>query len=107
MGEGSNGISRRRFVGWLIAAPTVVAAAQLTAESAQAAVPTVQPVDLYDLSDLLTDAARPTSSLIAVVVNPAGTVSFAMPRAEVGKGITTAAAMTIADELDLPLGKVN
>ena len=81
MANGSNGISRRRFVGYLIAAPTLVAAAQLTAEQAQAAVPTVQPVDLYDLSDLLTDAARPTSNLIAIVVNPDGTVSFAMPRA--------------------------
>jgi isoquinoline 1-oxidoreductase subunit beta len=103
----SNGISRRRFVGYLVAAPTLVAAAQLTTESAQAAVPTVQPVDLYDLSDLLTDAARPTSNLIAIAVNPDGTVSFAMPRAEVGQGITTAAAMTIAEEMDLPLGKVN
>jgi isoquinoline 1-oxidoreductase subunit beta len=101
------GISRRRFVGYLIAAPTLVAAAQLTAEDAQASVPTHQPVDLYDLSDLLTDAARPTSNLIAIVVNPDGTVSFAMPRAEVGQGITTAVAMTIAEEMDLPLSKVN
>ena len=104
---GSNGISRRRFVGYLIAAPTLVAAAQLTAEEAQAAIPTVQPVDLFDLSDLLTDAALPTSNLIAIVVNPDGTVSFAMPRAEVGQGITTAVAMTIADEMDLSIGKVN
>src|SRR5215208_4815010 len=101
------GISRRRFVGYLIAAPTLVAAAQLTAETAQASIPTVQPVDLYDLSDLLTDAARPTSNLIAIVVNPDGTVSFAMPRAEVGQGITTAAAMTIAEEMDLSVDKVN
>ena len=103
----SNGISRRRFVGYLIAAPTLVAAAQLTVEDAQAAVPTHQPVDLYDLSDLLTDAARPTANLIAITVNPDGTVSFAMPRAEVGQGITTAVAMTIAEEMDLPLNKVN
>jgi len=101
------GISRRRFVGYLIAAPTLVAAAQLTAETAQASIPTVQPVDLYDLSDLLTDAARPTSNLIAIVVNPDGTVSFAMPRAEVGQGITTAAAMTIAEEMDLSVDKVH
>ena len=30
-----------------------------------------------------------------------------MPRAEVGQGITTAVAMTIAEEMDLPLDKVN
>ena len=33
-------------------------------------------------------------------------MSFALPRAEVGQGITTAVAMTIADEMDLPLDKV-
>ena len=40
------------------------------------------------------------------MVNTDGTVSFALPRAEVGQGITTAVAMTIADEMDLPLDKV-
>jgi len=91
----------------LIAAPTLVAAADLRgAEPAAAAVPTVQPVDLFDLTDLLTDAALLTAGLITVKVNPDGTVSFAVPRAEVGQGITTAVAMVIADEMDLPLDKV-
>jgi isoquinoline 1-oxidoreductase beta subunit len=103
----ATGISRRRFVGYLIAAPTLVAAAELgLAEGAKAAIPTAQPVDLYDLSDLLTDATRPTANLITVAVNSDGTASFDMPRAEVGQGITTAVAMTIADELDLPVSKV-
>src|SRR5581483_1575389 len=69
-------------------------------------IPTRQPVDVYDLSDLLTDAALPTSNLITVQVNPDGTASFALPRAEVGQGITTAVAMTIADEMALALDKV-
>ena len=72
-----------------------------------AGVPTVQPVDEYDLSDLLTDAALPTSSLIKIVVEKDGSVSFDMPRAEVGQGITTAVGMIIADEMDVPLSKVN
>ncbi len=100
------GLSRRRFLGYLIAAPTLVAAAELTTGDARAAIPTVQPVDAYDLSDLLNDAAAPTSGLITVVVNTDSTVSFALPRAEVGQGITTAVAMTIADEMDLPLNQV-
>lgn len=58
------------------------------------------PVDEYDLSDLLTNAAMPTSNLITVVVNHDGTVSFALLRAEVGPdaaaiaraGLTRAAA---------------
>jgi len=48
----------------------------------------------------------PTSGLISVAVNKDGTVSFALPRAEVGQGITTAVAMTIADEMDVALDKV-
>ena len=105
--DASGGISRRRFIGYLIAAPTLIAAAELGTQPAQAAIPTVQPVDFYDLSDLLTDAALPTSNLITVQVNPDGTVSFALHRAEVGQGITTAVAMTIADEMDLAIEHVN
>src|SRR5919198_3557296 len=103
----TDGVSRRRFLGYVIAAPVVVAAADLRAQPAEAAIPTVQPVDLFDLSDLLTDAALVTASFITVTVNPDGTVSFALPRAEVGQGITTSIAMVIAEEMDLPLGKVH
>jgi isoquinoline 1-oxidoreductase subunit beta len=102
-----DGVSRRRFIGYLLAGPTLIAAADLSGPPAAAAVvPTVQPVDGYDLSDLLADAAAPTANLIRVVVDTDGTVSFALPRAEVGQGITTAVAMTIADEMDLPLDRV-
>jgi isoquinoline 1-oxidoreductase beta subunit len=100
------GVSRRQFMGYLIAGSTLIAAVELRPQRAAATIPTNQPVDNYDLSDLLTDAAMPTSNLIAVQVNHDGTVSFALPRAEVGQGITTAVAMTIADEMDLPLDKV-
>src|SRR5947208_8496264 len=106
-GRRDHAVSRRRFIGYLIAAPTVLAAAELGTGTAYGAIPTKQAVDLLDLSDVLNDAALPTSALIAVQVNPDGTVSFALPRAEVGQGITTAVAMTIADEMDLPLDKVN
>jgi isoquinoline 1-oxidoreductase subunit beta len=105
--------SRRRFLGYLLAAPTLVAAAELGssllgADPAGAAIPGVpEPSDLYDLSDFLNDAALPTSHLITVQVNRDGTAAFALPRAEVGQGITTAAAMLIADELDLPLDRVH
>ena len=102
----TGGISRRRFLGYLIAGPTLVAGAQLGVQPASAAIPTHQAVDDYDLTDLLTQAAAPTSGLITVTVNPDGTASFALPRAEVGQGITTAVAMTIADEMDLALDKV-
>jgi isoquinoline 1-oxidoreductase beta subunit len=69
-------------------------------------VPSSGASDFYDLSDLIRDAARPTSGLITVTINPDGTAAFALHRTEVGQGITTAVAMTIADELDLPVDKV-
>jgi isoquinoline 1-oxidoreductase beta subunit len=103
----AGGISRRKFMGYLIAAPTLVTAADLAAaESARAQIPTLQLTDAFDLADLLTDAALLTAGLIRVRINPDGTASFALPRAEVGQGITTAISMIIADELDLPLDKV-
>ncbi|HEY1595431.1 MAG TPA: molybdopterin cofactor-binding domain-containing protein, partial [Thermoleophilaceae bacterium] len=103
------GITRRRMVGYLLAAPTVVAAARfgLVPEQASASIPTVQPVDHYDLSDILTDAALPTMGLLTVTVNNDGSASFELPRAEVGQGITTATAMTIADEMSLPVDMVH
>ena len=107
MTQVTQGITRRRMVGYLIAGPTLIAAARWEfPASAQAAVPSVQAVDHYDLSDFLTDAARPTNGLLTVTVNPDGTAAFALPRAEVGQGITTAIAMTIADEMSLPIEKV-
>lgn len=105
-------VGRRRFLGYLLAAPTLVAAAELGAgaaapKSAEAAVPAPpQPAELYDLNDMLTDAARPTSHLITVQVHGDGTVSFALPREEVGQGITTSTAMLIAEEMDLPVDDV-
>jgi isoquinoline 1-oxidoreductase beta subunit len=104
-------VSRRRFLGYVLAASTLTVAAQLgegaTAPRAQAAVPGVpEPADLYDLNDMLTDATLATAALITITVNPDGTASFALPRTEVGQGITTSTAMLIAEELDLPLDKV-
>jgi isoquinoline 1-oxidoreductase subunit beta len=105
------GIDRRRFLGWVLAAPTlVVAAPMLTGRdgpAADAVVPSPpEPADVYDLSDLLNEAAMPTSLLVKVTVNPDGTVSYAMPRAEVGQGLITAIPMIIAEELDVPLDAV-
>ncbi|GGX79966.1 molybdopterin cofactor-binding domain-containing protein [Streptomyces fructofermentans] len=106
---------RRRFLGYILAAPTLVAAAELlpappasaaTADTATAAVPSADLTEIVDLNDLMTLATAPTAGLITVQVNQDGTVSFALPRAEVGQGITTSTAMLIAEELDVPLEQV-
>ncbi|MFJ3583085.1 molybdopterin cofactor-binding domain-containing protein [Streptomyces sp. NPDC090127] len=110
------GPDRRRFLGYVLAAPTLTVAAQLgeavlapspASAAAPALVPSLPgPSEIYDLNDMLTHAALPTAHLITIRIEADGTASFALPRAEVGQGITTSCAMVIAEELDLPLEKV-
>jgi len=106
--EGAAGLGRRSFLGYVMAGSTLVVAADLSmAKPARAAVPSGPQIpELYDLEDLQTDAAAPTSQLITVTINRDGTASFALPRAEVGQGILTSTAMILAEELDLPMSKV-
>ncbi|MET9313749.1 molybdopterin cofactor-binding domain-containing protein [Kribbella sp. NPDC003505] len=105
-------LGRRKVLGYLIAAPTLaVGVSWVTNESdprsADAAVPSLpQPEDIFDLGDLQNLAAAPTSGLITVELKTDGTAHFAVPRCEVGQGITTAFAMMVAEELDLPMSKV-
>ncbi|GGM47661.1 molybdopterin cofactor-binding domain-containing protein [Dactylosporangium sucinum] len=99
-------IPRRRFLGYVVAAPVLVTAAQLDVAPLPAGAATADITDILDLNDLMTAAALPTSGLISVGVDPDGTVSFALPRAEVGQGVTTSTAMLIAEELSVPLQRV-
>ncbi|MER5913979.1 molybdopterin cofactor-binding domain-containing protein [Streptomyces sp. NPDC001982] len=111
-GAGPDGIGRRRFLGYVVAASTLTVAAELgesvlAPSRAAAVVPSAPgPAEIYDLNDMLTHAALPTANLITIRIDTDGTASFALPRAEVGQGITTSSAMLIAEELDLPLDKV-
>ncbi|GAA3565421.1 molybdopterin-dependent oxidoreductase [Amycolatopsis ultiminotia] len=106
-------MDRRRFLGFVLAAPTLAVAAQLgdavfAPEPASAAIPTLPlPEEIFDLGDLQNLAAAPTSGLVAVAVGTDGRAAFAVPRTEVGQGMTTAVAMMIAEELDLPLSHVD
>lgn len=106
--SGAPAVGRRRFLGYVLAAPTLVAAAEIgTAPDAAAdGIPSAELTELIDLNDVMTLAALPTSHLITVEVNTDGSVSFALPRAEVGQGITTSTAMLIAEEMDVPLDRV-
>jgi isoquinoline 1-oxidoreductase subunit beta len=104
-------LGRRGFLGWVLAAPTLMVGAPILvagrSERAEAAIPSLPaPADLFDLGDLQDLAAMPTSNMITVVVNEDGTATFALPRAEVGQGITTSTTMLIAEELDLPMDRI-
>lgn len=111
MHHSARGVSRRRFLGYVIAGPTLVTAARwidprVIADAQE--LPSIGPqiAESYDLIDFLRDAARPTANLITVTVEEDGTVSFELHRTEVGQGISTAIAMIIAEEMDVPLSQV-
>jgi isoquinoline 1-oxidoreductase beta subunit len=98
-------VRRRQFLAFLVAAPVLTVAVPGTA---QAVLPTLpQPAEIMDLGDILILAGTPTAGALAVLsVGEDGVVTLELPRAEVGQGITTATAMLVAEELDLPLDRV-
>jgi isoquinoline 1-oxidoreductase beta subunit len=102
-------LGRRRFVGYVMAGSTLVVAADLASgRPARAAIPSAPQVpELYDLEDLQTDAALPTSQLITVTITQEGRAKFAIPRMEVGQGIITSTTMILAEELDIAFDKVD
>ncbi|MBF9069683.1 molybdopterin cofactor-binding domain-containing protein [Streptacidiphilus fuscans] len=120
--SGKPGVGRRTFLGYVLAASTLTVAAQFgegvaAPQRASAAAPESglpeagipslpEPSEIYDLNDMLTDAALPTANLISIQLGTDGTATLALPRAEVGQGITTSSAMIVAEELDIPLSQV-
>ncbi|MBB3662975.1 isoquinoline 1-oxidoreductase beta subunit [Prauserella sediminis] len=115
-GEPGKPLGRRRFLGYLMAAPTLAVAVRLGVDAnapseagAAAATPVPSndlPADVFDLEDTQTYAAKPTAHLIWLEVREDGTVHFALPRMEVGQGIVTTTAMLIAEEMDISVDKV-
>jgi isoquinoline 1-oxidoreductase beta subunit len=105
-------VSRRQFLTYLVAAPTLTLAADLGLEAvgahpAAAAIPSLPATaEIMDLGDVLILAGTPTSHMLVLEVADDGTVTLDLPRAEVGQGITTAVGMLVAEEMDLPLAKV-
>ena len=88
----SGGVERRRFLTWLVAAPTLMVAARwgldvpsACAADAPAPDPGGDPAGPLHRPPL--GWARPTT----------------LPRTEMGQGITTGVAMLVAEELDAPL----
>ncbi|QES51622.1 isoquinoline 1-oxidoreductase [Streptomyces venezuelae] len=101
--------SRRTFLTYLVAAPTLAVATRagadaLAPQQARAVIPTLPaPADLVDLGDLFILAGAPTAGMLVLTVETDGTIRFRLPREEVGQGLTTAVAMLVAEELDAPL----
>ncbi|AGC43312.1 isoquinoline 1-oxidoreductase subunit beta [Myxococcus stipitatus DSM 14675] len=87
-------LDRRRFLTWVIASPTLMVAARLGLDipSAEAASESQTPSE--------------TALSLSIAIQDTGRVVATLPRTEMGQGITTAVAMLVAEELDLPLERV-
>ncbi|MEU8336270.1 isoquinoline 1-oxidoreductase [Micromonospora tulbaghiae] len=93
------------FLGYVLAAPVLVAAAELTAAYPGAArTPSPDVAGLLGLGEIMTAAALPGAALISVEVDPDGTVSFTLPPDRYDGD--TSAAELIADGLSVPRRRV-
>ncbi|MBC6447388.1 xanthine dehydrogenase family protein molybdopterin-binding subunit [Actinokineospora xionganensis] len=100
-------VGRRKFLTFLVAAPTLTVAAKYTFDPVADALPSLPaPSELLDLGDVITLATKPTAWSMVLRVEDDGRVRFELPRAESGQGITTTAAMIIAEELGARLSDV-
>ncbi|MCW2778005.1 MAG: isoquinoline 1-oxidoreductase, partial [Frankiales bacterium] len=91
----ADGTTRRRFLTYLVAGPTLAVGVRygLLDGVAQALPGTPEIADAEDLGDFLIQVQKPTESLLIVLVaHGDGTVSCALPRMEVGQGLTTSTA---------------
>lgn len=95
--------TRRRLLISMLAAPTLTVVAGFGAKDAKAA---LSVPDALDLGDVMIIFGGLTAALIRLEIRPDGTALLELPRAEVGQGITTAAAMIVAEELGIPLRDV-
>ena len=103
--------TRRRFLAVLAGAPTLVMATQLfdlsAAETVDAAItPPTTMEEIADISEFIVMGSAPTMPLVTLEVGPDGIARLELPRIEMGQGITTSVAMMIAEDLELPLEKV-
>ncbi|WP_246086139.1 molybdopterin cofactor-binding domain-containing protein [Pseudonocardia hydrocarbonoxydans] len=103
-------LNRRKFLGYLVAAPTLVVVADVGREAvfggapqaSAAALPSPpQTPEYYEFVDSYRDACRLTNALLRVEVKEDGRVAFALPRSDNGQGIQTLFAMIIAEEMGI------
>ncbi|MFI8568042.1 molybdopterin cofactor-binding domain-containing protein [Rhodococcus sp. NPDC078407] len=92
---GRRTVSRRSFLTSVVAGSTLMLVTRTTAAAEPAGI---------DPEHVLT-ALPADSNLVILEVRGDGTVHCALPRAEIGQGLTTSVAMLVAEELNLSLDK--
>lgn len=103
-------LNRRQLLGFSIAGPVLSLGVGLSAPSDSEAAMLQVPGDLTDIcdyGDLVFKVAFLTLPLIRLTVEPNGRAKLELPRLESGQGISTACAMMVAEDLDLPMAQVD
>src|SRR5438309_929315 len=99
-------INRRLLLkGFLVAGPTLAAAARLDLQPAGATIPGVGTPMYEEHSDFMDEyiqLSEPFLYDLLVEIKPDNRVYFEMPRMEVGQGIMTTLGTMMADNLDVP-----
>ena len=111
----ADGVTRRRFVGYVMAGATLTVAGQYVLDSNPAAAAgSAQPIlsndlpsDHYDFMDFMREQTRAVTPLLTLEVSEDGRVRFDMPRCEVGQGVETGVAQLIADQMEIPYEQVD
>ncbi|MGQ0625866.1 MAG: molybdopterin cofactor-binding domain-containing protein [Sporichthyaceae bacterium] len=109
-----SGVSRRRFVGFVLAGSTLAVGARYAPEPGTVyAAEGVSPVpsnelfgDQYDFMDFMRDYTRPTLPLMRMEMTAAGKVRYEVPRSNMGQRLETAIATIIADQMEIPVEDV-
>ncbi|MGQ0847172.1 MAG: molybdopterin cofactor-binding domain-containing protein [Sporichthyaceae bacterium] len=130
------GVSRRNFVGFVMAGSTLVVAGRYvlepgaaaasdalppqagaidralsrkvrTSEGASPILSNDLPADHYDFMDFMRETTRAITPLLTLELKSNGRVYFEMPRCEVGQSIESGCAQIIADQLEMSYDKVD
>ena len=103
-------LNRRQLLGFSIAGPVLSLGIGLGAATPSQAAFLQVPgdiTDIFDYGDLVFKVAFPTLPLIRLSVENTGRARLELPRLESGQGISTACAMMVAEDLDLPISQVD
>lgn len=103
----NTGTTRRRFVTFLVAAPTLTVAGRWLGEGTARAQVANLSVPELDIAAALQPEVDAVTPLMRLRVTEDNRVVFEAPRAEVGQGINTAVAMLIAEDIDARLVDVD
>lgn len=104
MSTGTSAVGRRRFITFLVAAPTLTIAARLGIDVAADAPAVAARRPTTASSEPTTEADIGTTYVLRVTSD--NRIIFESPKADVGQGISTALAMLIAEDLDARLSDV-